>query len=272
MALASERSAAAIAALPATIVSRAWSTSTRTCWRAMSTSARSAADCASPSRTSRAHQPALEDRPRQREAAAPVPDQVVDLAAVVGQPGRRRQRRAVAAGGRLVGQILRAQLGDLRGDVGPRAQRLVDQRLERRVLAGQRRRRGADDLVAGGRLDAHRLVQQRARGRVVVLGVDQRHLGVRLIGARLQQIDLGARADLGERLDLLDVLVLVGERLARDADRVARRPRREERGPDRQVGRELRRPLACPPAPRRSRARRFAAARSGRSPRSAASR
>ena len=84
------------------------------------------------------------------------------------------------------------------------------------------------DLVGRGRLDAHRLVQQRARRRVVVLGVDQRHLGVGLIGARLQEVDLGARSDLDERLDLVEVLVLVGQRLARDVDRVARRAGRKK--------------------------------------------
>ena len=44
----------------------------------------------------------------------------------------------------------------------------------------------------------------------------------------LQEVDLGSGADLGERADLLDVFGLVRERLARDGDRVARRPRREE--------------------------------------------
>ena len=38
----------------------------------------------------------------------------------------------------------------------------------------------------------------------------------------MQQIDLRGRPHLGERRDLLDVLVLVGKGLARHADRVAR--------------------------------------------------
>src|SRR4029078_10105351 len=99
---------------------------------------------------------------------------------VVGEAGRSGEGGAVAPGGRLVGQVLRAQLGQLRRDVGRRAQRLVDQRVERRVLARQRRGRDTGDLVGGRGLHAHRLVQQRARRRVVVLRVDQGHLGIRL--------------------------------------------------------------------------------------------
>ena len=94
----------------------------------------------SPSRTEARTWPPSKIGHDEREPAAPVPDQVVELRAVVGEAGRGR--RAPGRSGRRSpcwSAPARGAARDLGGDVGARAQRLVDQRLERRLLAGQRR-------------------------------------------------------------------------------------------------------------------------------------
>jgi hypothetical protein len=59
------------------------------------------------------------------------------------------------------------------------------------------------------------LIELRLGDLVVVLGVDHLHLRVGDGGALLRQRDLGLRADLDEPAHLVEVLLLIGERVAR---------------------------------------------------------
>ena len=76
--------------------------------------------------------------------------------------------------------------------LGPGLERLVDQRVDGRVLAVHRRELVVGHVELGGRLDAHGLVELGLGGLVGGHGADASDLGVGPVGAGLGEIDLAA--------------------------------------------------------------------------------
>ena len=130
--------------------------------------------------------------------------------------------------------------------------------LERAVLAVDRRQPLLFHVVVGAAHAPDRPVEPRLGRDVRVLGDDQVHARVGAVGARLGEVDVGARAGAYERVDLLDVLLVVRERLARHVEQRLRRPRIEEAsahvrldlGDRRALVGLLPRPLRLAPRPR----------------------
>ena len=178
----------------------------------------------------RAGEEAGKDRPGQIHPGAPVPGEVGDIAAAVGEVHRGAERRAVAAPQRREGELLRAHLLLEGGHFGAGSQRLIGQRLGGEIFAAHRRWRTRRHIEIRTPLDPDREVQLSARDGVGVLGGDERRLGGGAIGAGLREIDLGALADPHHPLDLDEVALQVCEGLGGDGDEVALRPRGEISG------------------------------------------
>src|SRR5712664_1161898 len=182
-------------------------------------------------------QPALEQVPGEGDSPGDVPARVVragfrglDERPLKGDGGTVR-----AACG-LDQELLRLDLLRRGGDLRPRRQRLLEERVERSVFVGLRREPVAGDVVIDGRLQTHGLVQEHLGSLVRVDRIDDRHLREGVVRLRLRQVDGRPCARLHESPDLRAVIVLIGQRLARDREELLEGDRVEEGGADLEEG------------------------------------
>src|SRR6266511_2445589 len=175
---------------------------------------------------------ALEERPAQRHLRVPAGGEVVRLPPGLRETGLDAEARAVAALERADRQLLAPELLPQGGELGPGRDRLGEEHRGRGVLAGDRRERRVGDVPRAEVGHADRLLDLDARGRVGVVGLDQPDARVREVDPLLHEVDGRARADLDEGAGLLEVLLLVRERFARDGEERLVGDRVEVGGPD----------------------------------------
>src|SRR5438128_589726 len=182
-------------------------------------------------------QPALEQVPGERDSPGDVPARVVraglrglDERALKGDRGSIR----TACG--LDQVLLRLDLLRRGGDLRPRRERVLEERFERAVFVGLRREPVAGGVVIDGRLQTPGLVQE-PRGAVVRIDrIDDRRLRGGVVRRRLRQVDGRPCARLHESPDLRAVILLIGQRLARDGEELLEGDRVEEGGADLEEG------------------------------------
>src|SRR5256885_178454 len=138
-----------------------------------------------------------------------------------------RERQALARG---------EQRPSRRGDLRRRGQRLLEEWFERAVFVGLRREPVAGDVIVDGRLQTHGLVQEHLGSLVRVDRIDDRPLREGVVRLRLRQVDGRPCARLHESPDLRAVIVLVGQRLARDREELLEGDRVEEGSADLEEG------------------------------------